>query len=69
MVGRQRISLIAEAAATILYLGMLSTLARAYGLTGAGSAYVLGNAALALFMLVPVLTSYRGRGRYAPALT
>ena len=69
MVGRQRISLIAEAAATILYLGMLSTLARAYGLTGAGSAYVLGNAALALFMLVPVLTSYRSRGRYAPALT
>jgi O-antigen/teichoic acid export membrane protein len=66
MVGRQRAALVAQAAATIVYLGMLSVLCHAFGLTGAGSAYVLGNAALALFMLVPVLSSYHGRERYAP---
>jgi O-antigen/teichoic acid export membrane protein len=67
MVGRQRAALGAQAAATILYLGMLGILCHLFKLTGAGSAYVLGNAALALFMLVPVLGSYRGRQRYAPA--
>jgi O-antigen/teichoic acid export membrane protein len=68
MVGRQRAALAAQTAATIVYLGMLGILCRLFGLTGAGSAYVLGNAALALFMLIPVLNSYRGRRRYAPAL-
>jgi O-antigen/teichoic acid export membrane protein len=67
MVGRQRAALVAQAAATIVYLAMLSVLAHGFGLTGAGSAYVLGNAALALFMLVPVLMSYRRRGHYAPS--
>ncbi|HEY0315621.1 MAG TPA: lipopolysaccharide biosynthesis protein [Sphingomonas sp.] len=68
MVGRQRAALAAQTAATIVYLGMLGILCRLFGLTGAGSAYVLGNAALALFMLIPVLNSYHGRRRYAPAL-
>ncbi|WBO21606.1 lipopolysaccharide biosynthesis protein [Sphingomonas abietis] len=67
MVGRQRAALVAQAAATIVYLAILSVLAHAFGLTGAGSAYVLGNATLALFMLVPVLGSYRRRSDYAPA--
>jgi O-antigen/teichoic acid export membrane protein len=66
MVGRQRMALVAQGAATIVYLGLLTGLTRAFGLNGAGGAYVLGNAALALFMLAPVLMSYRGRGRYAP---
>lgn len=68
MVGRQRAALAAQAAATAVYLGMLAILCRMFGLNGAGSAYVLGNAALALFMLIPVLKSYHGRQRYAPAL-
>jgi O-antigen/teichoic acid export membrane protein len=67
MVGRQRVALAAQAMATIVYLGLLATLASLFGLTGAASAYVLGNAALALFMLAPVLTSYHGRRRYAVA--
>jgi len=67
MVGRQRAALGAQAAATVVYLGILGILCHLFGLTGAGSAYVLGNAALALFMLIPVLGSYRGRQRYAPA--
>jgi O-antigen/teichoic acid export membrane protein len=69
MVGRQRAALVAQAVATVAYLGLLSVLAHAFGLNGAGSAYVLGNAALALLMLVPVLMSYRTRSRYAPILT
>jgi O-antigen/teichoic acid export membrane protein len=64
MVGRQRAALAAQAAATIVYLTALTVLSRQFGLTGSGSAYVLGNAALALFMLMPVLASYRGRHRY-----
>lgn len=68
MVGRQRAALAAQAGATIVYLGLLAILCRLYGLSGAGSAYVLGNAALALFMLIPVLGSYRSRHHYAPAL-
>jgi hypothetical protein len=42
-------------------------LSHLFGLTGSGSANVLGNAALALFMLIPVMASYHGRHRYAPA--
>ena len=68
MVGRQRAALIAQGAATLLYLALLAGLSRSFGLDGAGSAYVLGNAALALFMLVPVLASYRRRARHAPAI-
>ena len=68
MVGRQRAALAAQAAATVVYLAMLALLSRWFGLAGAGSAYVLGNAALALFMLVPVLASYHGRRRHAPAV-
>ncbi len=69
MVGRQRAALVAQAAGTLGYLGMLAVLAHRFGLSGAGSAYLLGTAMLALFLLVPVLTSYRDRSRYAPALT
>ena len=65
MVGRQRAALVAQAAATLLFLGLLAGLAHTFGLEGAGSAYVLGNAALALFMLVPVVSSYRQRARCA----
>jgi len=67
MVGRQRAALVAQAAATALFLALLAGLAHAFGLEGAGSAYVLGNAALALFMLVPVVSSYRQRALYAMA--
>ena len=65
MVGRQRAALVAQAMATFLYLGLLGLFAHLFGLTGAGIAYVLGNAALALFMLVPVMASYRRRHLYA----
>jgi O-antigen/teichoic acid export membrane protein len=67
MVGRQRAALVAQAAATVVYLAALAMLSHLFGLTGSGSAYVLGNAALALFMLIPVMASYHGRHRYAPA--
>lgn len=67
MVGRQRAALAAEIAATALYLGVLAAACHLFGLTGAGGAYVLGNAALALFMLIPVWSSYHRRARYAPA--
>jgi O-antigen/teichoic acid export membrane protein len=64
MVHRQRAALVAQAAATLVYLGTLAALAHLFGLAGAGAAYVVGNAALALFLLGPVLTSYRHRARY-----
>jgi len=65
MVHRQHVALVAQSAATVVYLGTLAVLAHLFGLRGAGLAYVIGNAALALFMLGPVLTSYRHRDRYA----
>ena len=65
MVHRQHVALVAQSAATVVYLGTLAVLAHLFGLRGAGLAYVIGNAALALFMLGPVLTSYRRRDRYA----
>jgi len=65
MVHRQHVALVAQTAATLVYLGTLAVLAHLFGLRGAGLAYVIGNAALALFMLGPVLTSYRRRDRYA----
>jgi O-antigen/teichoic acid export membrane protein len=68
MVGRQRIALVAQAAATALYLVLLAGLSHLFGLAGAGIAYVLGNAALALFMLVPALQSYKARDRYTQAV-
>jgi O-antigen/teichoic acid export membrane protein len=68
MVGRQRAALVAQAAATFLYLGLLGLFAHLFGLTGAGTAYVLGNTALALFMLVPVMASYRRRHLYPRAV-
>ncbi len=68
MVHRQRAALVAQSAATIVYLATLATLAHLFGLEGAGTAYVIGNVALALFMLAPVLTSYRHRARYAMAV-
>ena len=67
MVGRQRAALIAKGAATLVYLAILAALARLFGLTGAGIAYLIGNAILALFMLVPALSSYRHRSHDASA--
>lgn len=67
MVGRQRAALAAQAAAMACYLALLAVLAKLLGLAGAGIAYVLGNGLLALFMLVPVMMSYRSRERYRPA--
>lgn len=64
MVGRQRAALVAQALATAFYLAILASLSSRFGLNGAGSAYVIGNAVLALLTLLPVLASYRGRARY-----
>lgn len=67
MVHRQRAALGAQAAATVLYLLILAGLSWRWGLSGAGTAYVLGNVLLALFMAAPVLGSYRRRTAGAAA--
>jgi O-antigen/teichoic acid export membrane protein len=64
MVGRQRAALVAQLAAAAVYIGMLAALTHRFGLTGAGIAYLLGTLALAGFMLIPVLASYRRRAIY-----
>jgi O-antigen/teichoic acid export membrane protein len=65
MVGRQRSALAAQLTATLLYLGLLALLSHHAGLIGAGSAYLCGTAAMTLFMLGPVLNSYRRRRQLA----
>ncbi len=64
MVDRQRVALVAQAAATIAYLGLLVILTSLLGLTGAGIAYLLGTSAMALFMLVPTMEGYRRRANH-----
>lgn len=64
MVGRQRASLVAQAVATIVYLGLLATLSYRFGLTGAGVAFLVGAATLAFCRLGLVVSSYRQRRRY-----
>jgi O-antigen/teichoic acid export membrane protein len=61
MVGRQRMALVAQVAATLLYLGLLTLLTWHGGLIGAGVAFLLGSIAMTAFMLVPVTISYRRR--------
>lgn len=65
MVGRQRAALVAQALATAAYLGLLAWLCATIGLAGAGVAFLIGVIVLASFRLVPVLSSYAGRQRYA----
>lgn len=65
MVGRQRAAMVAQAIASLVYLGALAALARLHGLSGAGIAYVIGIAILALLRLMPALSSYRDRARHA----
>lgn len=65
MVGRQRAALIAQAMATVFYLSILAGLSTRFGLDGAGAAYVIGNAVLAVLMLLPTLASYRRRAGFA----
>lgn len=62
MVHRQRAALAAQGAAVIAYLATLAFCTWRFGLTGAGIAYMLGNLLQALFMLAPVVQSYRRRG-------
>ena len=61
MVGRQRAALVAQVAATTVYLALLALLTWHHGLIGAGQAYLLGTVAMAAFTLVPVIGSYRRR--------
>jgi O-antigen/teichoic acid export membrane protein len=61
MVGRQKAALAAQASAVVIYLGGLVVLTRFYGLTGAGIAYLGGTLIVTLFMLAPILSSYRQR--------
>jgi O-antigen/teichoic acid export membrane protein len=61
MVGRQKAALLAQVGATLLYLGCLTGLCRHLGLYGAGVAYLTGTAIMAIFMLIPTISSYRGR--------
>ena len=65
MVGRQRAALVAQAAGTALYLTTLTVLCHRFGLPGAGTAFIIGTVTLALFRLVPVLSSYRDRHLHA----
>lgn len=65
MVGRQRAALVAQAAGTALYLTTLTVLCHRFGLPGAGAAFIIGTVTLALFRLVPVLSSYRDRHLHA----
>jgi O-antigen/teichoic acid export membrane protein len=58
MVGQQKAALAAQAGSAILYLAMLYSLTRHYGLVGAGTAYLAGTILMAIFMLVPTLSSY-----------
>lgn len=61
MVGRQRAALAAQLSATLLYLGALALLSSWAGLMGAGVAYLMGTVVMTIFMLVPVIASYRRR--------
>lgn len=61
MAGRQRAALLAQITAVTVYLAMLGIFTHRLGLIGAGTAYLLGTATIALCMLVPTLDAYRRR--------
>lgn len=65
MVRRQRAALAAQAGAAIVYIGLLATMCRLFGLPGAGAAYMVGAVALAALNALPVFDAYRHRERYA----
>ena len=62
MAGRQRAALVAQLVAVGGYFVLLDVLTRHFGLTGAGVAYLLGTAMVAVCMLLPTITAYRRRG-------
>ena len=62
MAHRQTAALVAQLVAVLAYLALLTGLSHAYGLPGAGLAYLGGSVGLALCMLVPTLAAYRRRG-------
>lgn len=64
MVDRQRIALLAQAVSALAYLGLLYWLTQAFGLHGAGVAYLVGTAVMAALMLVPVIAAYRERAGF-----
>lgn len=61
MARRQTAALVAQLLAVVGYLVLLAALTHAYGLNGAGLAYLAGSAAVAACMLVPTLLAYRQR--------
>ena len=69
MAHRQTAALVAQIVAVVFYLALLGWLTSAFGLEGAGVAYLAGSAAVALCMLVPTLAAYRRRATlpWAPA--
>ena len=62
MAGRQRAALVAQLVAVGGYFVLLDVLTRHFGLTGAGVAYLLGTAMVAVCMLLPTIAAYRRRG-------
>ena len=63
MAQRQTAALVAQLVAVVGYLALLAGLTRAYGLEGAGVAYLAGSVAVALCMLVPTVSAYRHRAK------
>lgn len=61
MAHRQGSALLAQLVAVGSYLALLAILTRAYGLEGAGIAYLAGSLAVALCMAVPTIAAYRRR--------
>ena len=61
MAQRQTAAFLAQLVAVIIYLALLAGLTHAYGLEGAGVAYLAGSIAVALCMLVPTISAYRHR--------
>ncbi len=61
MAGRERSALVAEGTAALGYAVLLFVAIHAYGLWGAGLAYVAGVCLKTLFMLVPTALAYRNR--------
>jgi len=61
MAGRERSALVAEGTAALGYTVLLFVAIHAYGLWGAGLAYVAGVCLKTLFMLVPTALAYRRR--------
>lgn len=68
MAHRQSAALVAQFVAVAGYLALLAALTHAYGLDGAGVAYLAGNIAVALCMLIPTIGAYRRRQKLAWAM-